>query len=193
MNQFKNTKKTLIFITILVVITTATYIVFFIGIKNKNESISLVANEIDIALEKEVKLKSIKNLIKDTENDRAKLNAYFVVDDKVIDFIEDIENLAKDTNVDLKVMSIDINDDGNNTPQQNNISELLQLNLKVAGLWDNLFHFISLVDELPFRVDISKVNLQVVYDSNNKDKNPTDWEGMFVVSVLKLKENVNGF
>ena len=175
------------------VITTATYIVFFIGIKNKNESISLVANEIDIALEKEVKLKSIKNLIKDTENDRAKLNAYFVVDDKVIDFIEDIENLAKDTNVDLKVMSIDINDDGNNTPQQNNISELLQLNLKVAGLWDNLFHFISLVDELPFRVDISKVNLQVVYDSNNKDKNPTDWEGMFVVSVLKLKENVNGF
>jgi hypothetical protein len=191
MNQFKKTKKTTIFMAILVVVIAVVYIVFFISIKNKNESVSLVINEVDIAIEKEVKLKSVKSLIEDIEDEREKLDIYFVDDEEVIDFIENIEDLAGDTGVGVEVMSVDISDDRNNTPQQNSISELLLLSLKVEGSWDDLFQFILLVEGLPFKIDISKVNIEAIYSSGEKKESSGNWKGLLSLGVLKLKEDVN--
>lgn len=191
MNQFKKTKKTFIFITILVVVIAVVYTMFFTSIKTKNENISLVINDIDISIERETKLKSVKSLIEDIKDDREKLDTYFVDDDEVIDFIENIETLAENMGVGVEVLSVDISDDENNTPEQNRISELLLLSLRVEGLWSDLFHFISIVEGLPFKIDVSKVNIDAVYQDGEKIVSSGNWKGLLNLSVLKLKEDVN--
>ena len=169
--------------TILVIAVVTTYTVFFVGIKNKNEDISIIVNEIDSSIEKEAKLKSVKKLIEDTENERKKLDTYFVTDNSVVDFIESIEALAKEVEIDTEVVSVDIS-------ENDKISEALLLSLEVEGLWSNLFYFVSLIEELPFKIGISKVDIKAVYEDANKTKSSGSWKGVINFNVLKSKKNI---
>lgn len=183
MNPFKKTKRNIVFMTIIVITAIVAYVVFFIGIKNKNENISLIVNKIDSFIEKETKLKSVKKIIEDTESTRRELDTYFVTDNGIVDFIENIEALAEEVEINAEVLSVDINDN-------NKISETLLLSLEVEGLWSSLFYFISLIEELPFKIDVSKVDIEAVYTNTNKSKTSGSWKGTLNFSVLKLKENI---
>ena len=67
MNQFKKTKQIFALVTVLLVVSIVMYVIFFINIKEKNKNISSIVSEIDLVVKKEVRLKSVKNLIKETE------------------------------------------------------------------------------------------------------------------------------
>jgi Tfp pilus assembly protein PilO len=185
MDQFKKTKNAIIFMTILVIVAVVAYVMFFVSIKNKNENVSLITNEIDIAVEKEVKLKSVKNLVNDIEEDRLKLDTYFIKDDEVVDFIESVEGMAEDADISAEVTAVDIGDYKNNVNQASDMVERLLLSLKVYGKWNDVFHFISLIEKMPFVVNLSNINIGAVYSNNKKT---SYWQGTFKMSALKLKE-----
>ena len=191
MNQFKKTKQIFALVTVLLVVSIVMYVIFFINIKEKNKNISSIVSEIDLVVKKEVRLKSVKNLIKETEGDHIKLNTYFITDDKVVDFIENIENMAKDVGVDIEVVSVYVNDIKDDSIQKNNISELLRLSIEMSGKWSNIYHFVSLVEKLPFKIDILNINLENMYNGDNE--NPENWKGVLNLSAVKLKKKVNSF
>lgn len=169
------------------IVSMVAYISFFNHIKGKNEAISIIANEIDIAIQKEIKLKSIKNLIADTENDRKQLETYFVTDDKIVDFIEEVENIGKYAGADVEIMSVSIGDDKSQTEEQNTATELLHLGFKVNGKWSDVFQFFALLEKLPFKIDIAKANLEAIYKDANNGISSSDWKGFFNITAVKSK------
>ena len=188
MDKFKTTKQFLIFSIILATASVVSYIIFFNLVKGKNEDVSLITNEIDIAIQKEIKLKSVKDLIKDTENDRKKLDTYFVADDKIVNFIEDVEKIGSDIGVDVEVVSVSISDSKSQVPAHSKISEQLNLDFKVEGMWSDVFQFLAIMEKLPFKIDISKTSLEVVYSDTARKISSGKWKGFFSITVIKTKQ-----
>ena len=62
----------------------------------------------DIVLPKEIKLRSIKDLIKDTLKERAELDLHFVADDEMINFIEMIENIGINSGIKVEITNVSI-------------------------------------------------------------------------------------
>lgn len=182
MDKFKATKHTLIFTIILTIAAIAFYVLFFGNIKEKNENISLIKNEVNIAVQKEINLRSVKDLIKETKEDRLKLDTYFIADDKVVDFIENLEQLSKYAGVDIEVVSVDVSQD-----VKKNMSESLDLDFKVSGKWRDIFHLLTLIENMPLKIKILKTNLKVVYSDGVNKKSSGVWEGFFSISTIKLK------
>lgn len=183
MNKFKATKQILAFIIILTTASIVFYILFFNTIKNKNKEISLILNVTDTAIQREIKLKSVDEIIKDTEYERKKLDTYFVADDSIVDFIEDIEELGRYVGIDIEIASVNIDND---LKTEDAISEILNLNIETKGKWEDIFYFLSLIEKMPFKIDIEKADLYIVYEDDKKNVS-TIWKGFFNINVIKLK------
>lgn len=177
------TKKILIFTTIIAIAILAVYIALFFQLKNKNEGISILKNEVENITKKDAEQRVIKDTIKETEKERAELNSYFVSSDGVVDFIETIEALATDTAISVEITSVSIK----KAPEHSDIIELLRISIKTDGRWINMFHFLSLVETLPFDIFVERVNF-----SKEKDKIASRlWNGAFDISVAKLRNSVS--
>lgn len=187
MKQFKTIKQILIPAIIIAIVSIIIYILFFNNIKEKNKEISIITNEIDIAIQKEIELKSIKNLIADTEDDREQLETYLIADDKIADFIEEIENLGRYAGADIEIMSVSISDNKYEGKVQDTVSELLHLEFKADGKWSSVFRFFALMEKLPFKINISRANLEVIYKDANKRISSGNWRGFFSITVVKSK------
>lgn len=184
MKQFKTTKQILALTMILAIASVVFYVLFFNNVKGKNETISTIINDIDIAIQKETRLKSAKDIIKDTETGRGKLDTYFIDNEEIIDFIEEIEKIGRDIGVEIEIISVSISD---SKIQRDNISEVLNLDLKAEGKWSSVFHFLALIEKMPFKINISKINLQVVYNDGDKKNSSGIWKGFFSISAIKLR------
>lgn len=183
MNKFKATKQILALTTILAIASIVFYVLFFNALKNKNEEISLILNVTDTAIQRELKLRSVGEIIKDTEDEREKLDTYFVADDHVVDFIESIEELGRYVGVDIETVSVNIND---NLKTKDSISEILNLSIETRGDWEDVFYFLALMEKMPFRIDIANADLYAVYRNDGKDTS-VSWKGFFNINVFKLK------
>lgn len=184
MKQFKTTKQILAFTIILAIASIVFYVLFFNNIKEKNNMISTIINDVDTAVQKEVKLKSVKDIIKDTTDGREKIDTYFINDDEIIGFIGEVEKIGRDIGVDVEIISVSISD---SKLQQDNISELLDLDLKAEGQWSRIFHFLALIEKMPFKINISTINLEAIYESDNKKDSSGIWKGFFSINAIKLR------
>jgi Tfp pilus assembly protein PilO len=184
MKQFKITKQILVFTVFLAFASVVFYILFFNNIKEKNNTISAIANDIDIAIQKETKLKSVKDIIKDTKQGREKIDTYFIKDDEIINFIEEIEKIGRDIGVDVEIISVSISD---SKLQQDNISELLNLSLEAQGQWGRVFHFLAFIENLPFKINILTMNLTAIYKGGGKKESSGIWKGFFSINAIKLR------
>ena len=184
MDKLKTTKQIFALMVVLTIAAVFFYVLFFNNIKEKNKTISLITNDVDIAVQRDIKLRSVKDLIKDTQESRSELDTYFVIDDKIVDFIEDVERIGRYTGADVEVISVNVDDNRN---AENDISELLKLNFEVKGEWREVFQFLVLIEKMPFKIDISTVSLRVVHSDDIKEDSSRMWKGYFSISTIKLK------
>ncbi|MBT3282845.1 hypothetical protein HON59_01515 [bacterium] len=184
MKQFKTTKQVLTFTAILAIVSVTFYVLFFNNIKEKNNTISAIVNDVDIAVQKETKLKSVKNIIKDTADGREKIDTYFIKDDEIINFIGEVEKIGRDIGVEVEIISVSI---GDSKLQQDNVSELLNLDLEAEGSWSRVFRFLTLVEKMPFKVNISTINLEAIYEGESKKYSSGIWKGFFSINAIKLR------
>ena len=184
MEHSSKTKQILMGTIVLVIAVFVLYIMLFLNLKEKNNNISVLTNEVDTVLQKEIKLRSVKYLIKDTEDERADLDSHFVIDDEVINFIEIIENLGMDSGAKIEVTNVSVSSTNKEAADQINISELLYLDFKIEGRFAQMFHFLSILEKLPFKIDILRVNFGRIPNEDGKIKS---WNGFFSITAVKLK------
>ena len=101
----------------------------------------------------------------------------------LVEFIEEIESIGKTVGVELVINSIEVM-----SPALPVLKDYEELNLKleVTGNFTQVFHFASLIENLPYHVDIKQVNLNGTLEGEEKKKISV-WKGDFVFKVLKLK------
>ncbi len=182
-----SSKKILIIIFVLNIMALSVYIFSFINIKNNNENHYTLKRELNSQIEEEKELKIVDSNLDGTEEERKKINSFFVGDDKssVVKFMEDIEDLGDFVNVSLKTKSISLKEIER---EKNSTSVLtdMKLNLNTEGEWSDTVYFIELLRLMPYKISFSNIYLEK--KNEDSDGKGGFWSGSFNINVLKLTE-----
>ncbi len=158
---------------------------------NDYSSISSLETKLSSQKGKLEALQSDRKLSETVRSSKEKLDAYFVPAEGEVAFIERIEKLGKDAQVELEVQGI-----SKNNFQATSFAkvdrktsekwEVISLVVKIKGSWQNILVFMSLAESLPLRIDITRASLQAATGADEK-KGSSRWEGVLTIDVLKSK------
>jgi Tfp pilus assembly protein PilO len=197
MKDPEKTKKTMVISIVLAIAVFVIYGFLFLNIKDKNEQISTLANDAQQLRSKDDTLKATKTILDQSKDLISQLDSYFIPADGVVGFISVLEGVGKFSGVDMTIGSVGTEAD---SKAKDEIKETLRLHIETNGSWKNTFYFLSVIENLPYRIDVEDVSLglvgatdKVLFDNKtataqtrqpNKDEK---WHGSFNVTVVKLK------
>lgn len=146
--------------------------------KNIDEADGLSMN-IAAESQKEANIESIRNIFRGTAEERGKIDSYFVSSDNIVDFLEKIEFLGKKSGVSLSFDSVDIPSEEKN---------ILRVRVGTEGSWEDTFYFLSLVENLPFKIELEKSSIVKMTRIVSNIKT-SYWRGDFTVKLLSFYQN----
>lgn len=193
-----STKQTLLVVLLLLLFVMVGYYFLFDLIKSKNQKVSIFSQEIDLYLERESMRRTTEKTAEELSEKIQKLDSYFLHKDEVVPFIESIENAGGKSGVVVDIVSVDVTNDPtvNNSDRKD---EMMDLRLSVKGSWGNVINFISYVENLPYKVDVSNVVFRRdsaiapffgVGEAASKvggDSGVPEWSAAIQMGVLTLK------
>lgn len=181
-------------IKIIAIATTLNLIVFgacfylFMNIKKIDKVVSEQLTQIESEVKKDESLRSIKNLMNDTKEEREQIAGLFVQPNGTVDFIEEVESLGRVAGVKLEVESVGI---GALKDKTGSSTESFRLFFKTEGSWGGTMHLLSLLENMPYKISFENVRLGKVSGGSSSESGkgitPSYWSGNFSFSVLKIK------
>ena len=161
----------------------------FVTIRTKNRSISSKQNSIESILKADDQLVVLQSSLEETKKDRAKLETFLVDKETIATFLEYIEALGKTAGVKASVASLS---EDTRFPVSGSEVPVLRLVLNASGSWQAVYRYLNLLQNLPYREEISSVTLRnetgATYGADGKvidaKKNHT-WNGTFELAILK--------
>lgn len=196
MNKFSQTKNIFKAILIIDIIAFVLYGALFFLIKNKNQDTSTLLNNAERDLKKDEFLRVAKFSLDQNRAEVEKLDTFFVAKDGVPNFIEYIEGLGKESGVALSIGNVSVEPD---TKNKDDFKEILRLKVEMLGSWQELFTFLSIIENLPYRVQIDNVSFAVdaseealffggeASTTNSSLSGGNQWKGFIEFTLLKLR------
>lgn len=149
----------------------------FAKIKEKNEHLSDLTNQIDAEIAKESAVDYKKNIAVETATLRGKLLSFTLAKEGAISFIELLEATGNEVGAHTSIKSVNTEDH----PQSSNI-EKLRLTLSTSGSWSAVARFLGLLELLPYETSLEQV---MVSRAEVAGENP--WRADLILTVLKEK------
>lgn len=178
------TPKKLFFISILVTISiwTAAGLLFWFIFDEKSKTLSL-ADEIFSMSSRGDEIKILAQELSSLENDLKKLDT-FIVDNSqegVVKFLKTLENASEISQTEISI-DLDVVQAKDTEPEED--FERLNLKLEVIGDWDNLFHFLNLLENLQYQTKINELNFSFVPAIGEIRQY---WKGQINMEALRMK------
>ncbi len=112
-----------------------------------------------------------------------RLNFYFITKETTANFIEELESIALRSGVTFKLNSLSIGKEEKIT----NKPSYLKLTMRFDGSFSNVHHFLTILENLPYRVRFNSINIarldtEAVVDK--KDKVSPPWYGDVSLDML---------
>lgn len=185
MNWFKKifiSKKTLKLFLVAVILALVAISAYGVAVweirKNLSEAADL-SSSIAAESQKEAGIESTRNILRNTAAEREKIESYFVSSDNIVDFLEKIELLGKKSGVVLSFDSVDIPSDEKN---------VLRVRANTKGNWENTFYFLSLIENLPFKIELEKSSIIKIVEVVSNVKT-FYWRGDFTIKLVSFYQN----
>jgi Tfp pilus assembly protein PilO len=172
----KDLYKALIATTIILAIAAGGYLFLFINIKNSNEKSSQLLVETQTESIREAKLKALKRSVSQTSGTREKLEQYILSEDDSVVLIERIEELGSGVNSQVSIQSVRLE------PYQDEAFEWVVFSLSAYGSWDSVMRFVSLLENLPYRTEMSELLIE-----RGDGEGVSNWQAKTILRVLKRK------
>lgn len=168
----------------------------FLMMKISQGNTSLLLSQLETDIKTNDTLQSIETILADAKGDIEKLESYFVNRDGIVDFIETIESYGRTSGVKTSIDFVGV-EGGIRQNNTGDVKETLRLKLSTEGTWTATVHFLSLVEHMPFRVNMERVSILYFPTSESSlsftppkgvslPKNRV-WKGNVELTVLKLK------
>jgi hypothetical protein len=109
------------------------------------------------------------------------LTSRLIAKKATVPFIDSIESLARSTNLGIVMNGIEIKED----PAYPNVTEYLKLNFTTQGSWVTTDAFLAMIENMPYKVKINKVDLQHTASTTASD----NWQAVYDIEILKQKES----
>ena len=181
----QDTKKSFLFSIGLLVIIWVIVGSFSWDINVKKRKTSELMANIAIQSGRKTEIKSLAQKLTNLDDKIEKIDTFILSpgQEVLVEFIEEIESIGKTAQVELVINSIEVMSPA--LPVLKDYEEL-NLTLEATGSFTQVFHFASLIENLPYHVDIKQVNLNGTLEGEEK-KEISVWRGDFVFKVLKSK------
>lgn len=125
---------------------------------------------------RETNSKEVKFLLEETEEERARIEDYFVDSASIIAVIEEIESLARRVNVNLTLRSANTNAETPNGPKT------LQIDAKMEGKFGDVYRFLSLVERMPYKIFLERASMVTRTASIR-----TPWEANVTIRITSFR------
>lgn len=180
----KNKKITLfliisIFITIIVILA----LVFFLRIiKNKNEHTSVVVATLEDKMKQKENAESFAEKFEEIKSLEDDITSHFVDPNKIDEFVSYLENLGNTTGASISVDGIETKEEGNG---------MIDFKLSIGGSFTNVSETITLLENIPYQINIVQVYLNKNIDQEKDEKGiiipkPSTWQADVSFSILGL-------
>jgi len=93
----------------------------------------------------------VKRQLKRLEVERTELGQYFYAEEDIVGLLEELEDLARHAQVDMSVNSA--------TAIEKEGKTVFRTGMKIEGTWQDSLYFIEMVESLPLRLELIRVNL----------------------------------
>lgn len=147
-------------------------VLLFLVVRNIDTAMSASA-ELSGESNKEASLRLLKKSVNDTEEARAKISAHFVSEDGTVSFIEKVESLGGISHAQVVLRSVSIEGEKN---------DMLKLELSAIGSFSEVFHFLALAENLPFKTLFEKTSMLKL----PKEKGDSKWEAVATLDLLSF-------
>lgn len=127
------------------------YVYLYSRITKKTESVESVAIEIENEKRSQQNISGLKRSIVLTEQKNKILESHFVTEGKVVNFIESIEMLGKESGVVVDIQSLQ--------PGEQTGKEGLYVTLSLNGEFNSVNKFILLLENMPYQIVLGNVIL----------------------------------
>lgn len=157
-----NTNLILIFSIILFILVTSFFVYFLKIIKDKNNHISNVV----MILEKKIIDKENINILKEKMEElleiNKKIDSYILDTSKVYIFVEYLENIGVDNNVDLVVNSVEVSKNEKNR---------ILTSLNIIGSFSDVIKVIGIIENSSYNITMnsSYINKEIISPSNKEE------------------------
>ncbi len=178
----------LLIMTLLVAGALAVYVFLFHAMQKSHERIAAYTEDVKIAEDAVLHEVALKRTVAEIGPDLEKVRAYQISPDGVVDFIEMIEALGKESGVVATIGSVNVLP---SAVAASSTVESLNLSVKFVGSWKNGMHFLTLLESLPYDLSIEGLSLSSSFDPAESEavKTPRvlQWDGKATFTVVKQK------
>lgn len=170
-------KKTLFVLIIASISAMLLYAALFFVIMEKGTNVASSLNALELALQKERQSREIKEVLRETEEERTQLDRFLVKSDMIVNFIERVEILGEHAEVSLAFSSVNVDEE----------TDTLLANIRTDGNFLDTFYFLSLLEAMPLRISLEEVTLQKPKESRGGAGGTSgEWEGRYTLRLLGL-------
>lgn len=153
----KEITKSISFFVILNLVIISAWFFLFTSINKKKDRVELLQNDVAKRVSRQNELSQLKLLVDDVREEKNKLATVFINENNIVDFIESLEGIAEASKVDLRLRSVNVaSGKAKNTITQFNIN----------GEFENVFHYIALLETAPYQILFNKVSFVNKEDNN---------------------------
>ncbi len=130
------------------------YYFLFSVIESKNENAFLLSQEIDTYAQSESTRTQSDGVVEEQKDKIAEVGLYFLHKNEVVPFIEMVEDSGRKTGVVVTIGTVGVGlGDGVGE------NAMLKMRFEARGSWSNVNRFISYIENLPYKVALSKVDV----------------------------------
>jgi len=123
------------------------YIFAIFEINKKTDSVMEKIMLSNSNLEQAEALTKTKSFLEERATDIDKLGSFFIEKSSIVDFIEMMEGASREVGVGFQLNSVDVEKDE------------LPIQFKIDGSWAEVVRMISLVENMPYKLNVDNVNL----------------------------------
>lgn len=122
--------------------------------------------------DKHQKEQELVRVYESTKESRLKISTFLIHEDKIVNFIETVENIGDSSNTKTEISSI------------NNGDGVVKAKVTSSGSWSGVMTALSLIENLPFSVVIKNVRLSAM---SGLDKKGSGWELSLDIEAVSIK------
>lgn len=150
---------------------------FAVKIRKMDDRVAYIRSEIVLKEKENNEAKELKLNLSDLESDKDRIDSVFIAQKDVVNFIEEIEELAKKSEVEMEFRSVNVSD--------KNSKEKPIFQFKASGAFSNIFHYLVLLENVKYQIIFDGISIQKRESSESLDI----WDANFSLRLLSYNES----
>ncbi len=140
-----------------IIITIVVDIFFYRSIVSRAIRSSSMAKEVSLETSKKVREKELKADYKKSELERGRISTFIISQDKLVTFIEGLEEIGVTTGTEVNLSSI-------SSITTSPVGEF-RARIDISGSWDGVMKALTLVENIPYSISINNLKLNQSSDT----------------------------